>query len=103
MKDHKLLHKLASDALKIETINFVEMFKLHGKPIANQFNYQHSKRIHIFYKMNNKLIDQLIELYVDEKETKVLRFYNSTKQDLSFCTQYLSKQLARPIYFEYSF
>lgn len=106
VQDHQLLYKLASDALRIETINFMEFFRLHGHKINIDY-YLDSKEnsvdkstIHTFYRIKNKLIGQLIEVYVSETETVLLRYFNSSQRDLEDCSKFLSHQYKRDINIE---
>lgn len=103
VQDHQLLYKLASEALRIETINFMEFFRLHGQMTSIGFyhdskeNTQDKSSIQTFYKIKNKLIDQLIEIYVSDTEVVLLRYFNSSKRDLEDCSKFLSHQFQREI------
>lgn len=103
VQDHQLLYKLASDALRIETINFMEFFRLHGQKTSIEFfldskeNSSDKSCVHTFYKIKNKLIDQLIEVYVFNSEIVLLRYFNSSQRDLEDCSKFLSHQYQRDI------
>ena len=103
VQDHQLLYKLASDALRIETINFMEFFRLHGQKLDNDFycdkkeNSATQSYVYTFYKIKNKLIDQLIEVYVDKDEAVLLRYFNSSQKDLEAISQFLSRTLQKEI------
>lgn len=106
VQDHQLLYKLASNALNVETINFMEFFRLHGQKIAIDFYYdrkenqQDKSTVHTFYKIKNKLIDQLIEVYVSDSDVALLRYFNSSQRDLESCSKFLSHQYNRDISIE---
>lgn len=103
VQDHQLLYKLASDALRIETINFMEFFRLHGQKLDNDFycdkkeNLVEHSQVFTFYKIKNKLIDQLIEIYISNEKTMLLRYFNSSQKDLEAISQFLSHTLQREI------
>lgn len=103
VQDHQLLYKLASDALRIETINFMEFFRLRGQKLDNDFycdkkeNAVDHSQVFTFYKIKNKLIDQLVEIYVSNEETALLRYFNSSQKDLEAISKFLSHTLQREI------
>lgn len=103
VQDHQLLYKLASDALRIETINFMEFFRLHGQKLDNGFycdkkeNSSEHSQVFTFYKIKNKLIDQLVEIYISNDETALLRYFNSSQKDLEVISQFLSRVLQKEI------
>lgn len=103
MKKHQLFYKLASDSLSYPTINFIEFFRLRGQMTSTGFycdrkeNASSNSYIYTFYTVKDKLINQLTEVYVDDSDSILLRYYNCSQKDLEAFSAYISKSLQRNI------